>query len=257
MKNILTKKVLIGLVIIVLIAVGVLVYLFGGNMKEFANSIPEVEKTQYMDNVQDKRNLRYGEIIPVFSKGAKLYVEVYNTMGSNELPQELWEKLDADEMAKTYDATKVILNGPRYWVLNEIAGANQTAEGKVADFEGIEMTQRAVLYSNIFSGTVGGKTYKENVVNRSTTYEYWKGNMVYELIAPDGSVYRMQSYSQQIDPTLTIDDLETLGSRLKLPKGWKYSAKVLKEDSILKANGEAFVINDDLGNSYQKIVDEY
>lgn len=255
MKNILTKKVLIGIVIIVLIAVGALVYLFGGNMKEFANNIPEVEKSQYMDNVKDKRDLRYGEIIPVFSKGAKLYVEVYNTMGSNELPQELWEKLDDDEMAKTYGAKKVILNGPRYWVLNEIVGANQTAEGKVADFGGIEMTQRAVLYSNIFSGTVGGKTYKENIVNRSTTYEYWKGNMVYELTAPDGSVYRMQSYSQQIDPTLTIDDLETLGSRLKLPEGWKYSARILEEDSFLKANGEAFVINDDFGSSYQKIVD--
>ncbi|GAB6110081.1 hypothetical protein [Fusibacter bizertensis] len=255
MKNILTKKVLIGLGIIVLIFVGLLVYLFEGNMDAFANRIPEVEKTQYMDNVKDKRNLRYGEVIPVYKKGAKLYLEVYNTMGSNELPQALWEKLDADKMAKTYGAKKVILNGPRYWVLNEIKGSSQTAEGKVVDFGGIEMTQRAVLHANIFSGTVGGKTYKENVVNRSTTYEYWKGNMVYELIAPDGSVYRMQSYSQQIDPTLTIDRLENLGSSLKLPEGWQYIASVLKEDSILKANGEAYVINDELGNSYQKVTD--
>jgi hypothetical protein len=255
MKNILTKKVLISLGIIVLIAVGALVYLFRGNMDEFANRIPEVEKSQYMDDVKDKRDLRYGEIIPIYKIGAKLLVEVYNTMESNELPQELWEKLDDDEMAKAYGAEKVILNGPRYWVLNEIVGSGETAEGKMANFGGIEMTQRAVLHSNIFSGTVGGKTYKENVVNRSTTYQYWKGNMVYELISPDGSVYRMQSYSQQIDPTLTIDDLETLGSRLKLPEGWKYSARVLKEDSILKANGEAFVINDELGSSYQKIID--
>lgn len=255
MKNTLMKKVLIGFIIIILIVISTLVYLFGGNMNEFANRIPEVKKSQYMQDVKDKRNLRYGEIIPVFAKGAKLYVEVYNTMGSNELPQELWEKLDAKEMAKTYGAKKVILNGPRYWVLNDIVGSNQTAKGKVADFGGIEMTQRAVLHSNIFSGTVGGKTYKENVVNRSTTYEYWKGNMVYELIAPNGSVYRMQSYSQQIDSSLTIDDLKTLGSKLKLPEGWKYRARILKEDSIMKANGKAFVINDEFGNSYQKITD--
>lgn len=253
MKNKFAKNFLIGLLIIVLIVICLLIYLFGGNMSEFANRIPKVEKTQYMEDIKDKRNLRYGEIIPVFSKGAKLYVEVYNTMGSNELPQELWEKLDADEMAKKYGAKKVILNGPRYWVLNDIVGSNQTANGKVADFGGIEMTQRAVLYSNIFSGTVGGKTYKENVVDRSTTYEYWKGNMVYELIAPNGSVYRMQSYSQQIDPSLTIDDLKDLGSRLKLPEGWKYRARILKEDSTLTANGKAYVINDEFGNSYQKI----
>lgn len=176
-------------------------------------------------------------------------------MDSNELPQDLWKKLDADKMAKDYGAKVVILNGPRYWALNEITGSSQTAEGKVANFGGIEMTQRAVLHSNIFSGTVGGKTYIENVVSRSTAYEYWKGNRVYELIAPNGSVYRMQSYSQQIDPTLTIDDLETLESRLKLPDGWKYSTSVLTDDSILKANCKAYAINDELGNSYQKITD--
>lgn len=249
------KTVILGLGILVVLIGGLLAFLMGGNMDEYLNRIPEVEKSQYMDHGEDKRNLRYGEIIPVFRKGAKLYVEVYNTMGSNELPQELWDKLDADEMKEEYDAMTVILNGPRYWVLNDIYGEGTTSEGKVANFGGIEMTQRAVLKSNIFSGTVGDKVYKENVVNRETTFEYWKDNMVYELTSPDGSIYRMQSYSQYIEPTLTIDDLETLGSRLDLPKGWTYSARVLEEDSTLKAGGEAYVINDELGNSYQKIND--
>lgn len=255
MKNKVTKKILVSGAIIIVIISGVMLYLFGGNMDEFADSIPGVEKSQYITHAEDKRDLRYGEVIPVYRKGAKLYVEVYNTMESNELPQELWEQLDADEMKEAYGAEEVLLNGPRYWVLNSIVGAGTTSEGKVANFGGIEMTQRAVLHSNIFSGTVGDKFYEENVVNRETTYEYWKGNMVYELISPEGAVYRMQSYSQEMDPTLTIDALETLESQLELPEGWTYRARVLEEDSIMKANGKAFIINDELGNSYQKIIE--
>jgi len=253
MKNKISKKVLVGLGITVILVASLLAYLFGGNMDEFADRIPEVEKAQYMDHGEDKRNLRYGEVIPVYRKGAKLYVEVYNTMGSNELPQDLWEKLDADEMKEEYGAMTILLNGPRYWVLNDIYGEGTSSSGKVANFGGIEMTQPAVLESNIFSGTVGDKFYEDNVVNRETTFEYWKDNMVYELISPDGLVYRMQSYSQQLDSTLTIDDLESLGSKLELPEGWEYRARVLEEDSFLKASGAAYVINDELGNSYQRI----
>lgn len=255
MKSNVNKKVVVGLLIGVILLVGLSAYLFGGNMDEFTTRIPEVEKSQYMDHGEDKRDLRYGEIIPVFRKGAKLYVEVYNTMESNELPEDLWQNLDADEMKEEYGAMTVILNGPRYWVLNDIYGEGKTSEGKVANFGGIEMTQRAALKSNIFSGTVGDKLYEDNVVNRETTYEFWKGNMVYELTSPEGHVYRMQSYSQHIDPTLTIEDLETLGSRLDMPEGWQYNARVLEKDSVLKTNGEGYIINDEFGNTYQRLND--
>ena len=63
----------------------------------------------------------------------------------------------------------------------------------------------------------------------------------------------MQSYAQIVDPPLTIDDLETLGVRLELPEGWGYQARVLTDDSELIADGLAYVINDDFGNSYQKV----
>lgn len=253
MKNKATKKIVIGISLGVILVVSLSVYLFAGDMIEFTSRVPAVEKSQYMDHGEDKRDLRYGEVIPVFRKGAKLYVEVYNTMESNELPQELWQNLDADELKEDYGAMTVLLNGPRHWVLNDIYGEGKTSEGKVANFGGIEMTQRAALESNIFSGTVGDKFYEENVVNRETTYEFWEGNMVYELTSSEGSVYRMQSYSQQFDSTLTIDDLETLDSRLELPEGWTYNARVLQEDSILKTSGTGYIINDELGSTYQKI----
>lgn len=252
MKN--AKKWIIILTTFLIILGTTLIYLFGGNMKEFEDRIPSVEKSQFINHGTDWRNLRYGEIIPVFRKGAKLYMEVYNTVNSNELPQGLWEKIDTKALAKEYGAMTVLANGPRYWVINKMEAGKMSTEGKVANFGGIEMTERAKFYTTIFKGVVGDKKYTENVVNRETTYYYLKGNMVYELTSPAGDVYRMQSYSQQIDPNLTIKDLETLGNRLDLPAGWTYKARILEEDSKLIADGKTYIINDDFLNTYQKIV---
>jgi hypothetical protein len=62
----------------------------------------------------------------------------------------------------------------------------------------------------------------------------------------------MQSYAQIVDPSLNINNLDSLGERLKLPQGWKYQVKILNKDSKLKADGIAYVLQDDFQNSYQK-----
>ena len=45
-----------------------------------------------------------------------------------------------------------------------------------------------------------------------------------------GDVYRMQTFTQFVDPTLTMEDLEALDERLNLPVGWTYRAKVFSEN---------------------------
>ena len=138
--------------------------------------------------------------------------------------------------------------------MNSIVAAGTTAAGKVVDFGGIEMSLRGTLETKIWQGTVGDKFYTPNEVHRTTVYVYQKNNRVYELTSPEGDVYRMQSYAQIADPTLIIADLENLGARLDLPKGWTFQSRVLTEDSDLKANGLAYVINDNLYNAYQKVM---
>jgi len=220
---------------------------------EYQEAIPEVTQTQFLTPPDDVRDYRYCEIVPIFRSGVTLHVEVYNTIDLNECPADLWDALDQDALIEAYDAMDVKMNGPRYWVLNEIEDDGATADGKTADFGGIEMKLRAVLETKLWEGAVGGKFYTENEVQRTTTFTYYADNMVYELTSPEDDVYRMQSYSQIVDPTLTIDDLETLGERLELPEGWRYQARLLTEASELKADGLAYVINDELGNSYQKV----
>lgn len=221
---------------------------------DYSNAIPAVTQTQFLRSPEYIRNYRYCEIIPVFRSGTTFYVEVYNTIGRNECPADQWEALNEEELAEAYGATAVKMNGPRYWVINEIVGGGKTAEGKTADFGGIEMKMAAVLETKLWEGTVGESRYTDNEVQRTTTFTYHAGAMVYELTSPEGDVYRMQSYAQINDPTLTIEDLETLGERLELPEGWHYQARVLSENSELKADGLAYIINDDFGNTYQKVM---
>ena len=62
----------------------------------------------------------------------------------------------------------------------------------------------------------------------------------------------MQSYSQMINTSLNEKDLIALSQQLKLPAGWSYSSKILDKDLSLVANGIAYVLQDNLANSYQR-----
>lgn len=238
-----------------LLAITLVVTLVGCASRSQLQTIPEVTPSQSLPKPADLRNFRYCEIIPIFRRGLTFHVEIYNTLGQNDCPAALWSKLDEEAMAESYGAQAVKLNGPRYWVLNEVVGGGATATGKIVDFEGIEMKLVAVLETKLWKGTIGEALYTDNEVQRTTSWIYRTDNMVYELTSPEGDVYRMQSYSQIVDPNLTIDSLERLDEQLELPEGWRYEASRLTNDSVLKADGLAYVINDNLLNSYQKVTE--
>ncbi len=198
------------------------------------------------------RNTRYCELLTVVRQGLNFVVNVYNTTGLNLCPAEKWAALDAKVLAKQLKVGFVKLNGPRYWTLDAIEAGGPSASGPTVEFGGIAMKLRATLKTKLWQGTVGDKFYRPNRVRRTTVFHYQAGAPVYDLVSPAGNVYMMQSYSQIIDPKLSVDDLPQLGKRLKLPAGWTYQTRTLTGDYALKADGIAYVINDDLYNSYQR-----
>ena len=67
----------------------------------------------------------------------------------------------------------------------------------------------------------------------------------------------MQASAQIVDPNLTYEQLANLGSKLKLPAGWKFRVTVLDRDLNIKAiNGDAWIVQDDLENTYDKCFEE-
>ena len=77
--------------------------------------------------------------------------------------------------------------------------------------------------------------FTERTIKRHNTWTWEAGRRVYELLAPDGTNYLMQSYSQIRDPELSIGQLRSLGDRLTLPQGWTYRSRRLKRDLTLHA----------------------
>ncbi len=219
-----------------------------------AEGVSAVRQTQFLKPPADWRNLRYCEVIPLFRHGLNVSVDVYNTIDFNDCPAALWNRLDARQLAKLYGAMEVKLNGPRYWVLDGLTASGDTVDGRVVNVGGIQMRQRASIDAHLWNVLFGHKPYTDTTVKRSTIYLYRKGRPVYELRSPSGDSYRMQSYAQIVDHQLTLGDLEGLARRLKLPKGWSYTARTLTVDEHLAANGIAYVLQDELQNSYQKLL---
>jgi haloalkane dehalogenase len=196
---------------------------------------------------------RYGEVLLVTGQLNRIEATVYNTLGLNDCPEDLWRALDPDAIKRHFRARAVVLNGPRYFLMDKVSIANPGNE--VVDFGGLQMRPLATVPLKLTSvlGGIHRHPYSEQPVLRTTMYVYNAGREVYELVAPDGTTYVMQSYSLQINPNLIETDLSTLGDRLDLPAGWSYRVLRLDKEWALGVDGEARVLQDELENSYQRV----
>jgi len=209
---------------------------------------------------ENLRNQRYCEIIPSVQDGLTVTTEVYNTLGLNDCPQDKWVQITEEEVNAEYGAKQTKLNGPRFWTMDSILAMGSSVESPTFTFggpDGIEMQRRAVLTTKINEATVGEAFYAPNQVARDTVFVFNAGEPVFELTDPEGNVYMMQSYTTVEDGSLTYDQLPDLASKLALPEGWIFSTRVLDAEFRLTTeatDGFAFVVNDNLYNSYQRSV---
>lgn len=206
----------------------------------------------FAGDMNDLRGKRYGEVL--LGRGGLVgpdEFDVYNTIGLNDCPEDLWSKLDPEKIKSETGVKAVKLNGPRYWTIDGLRNS-VLVDKQTKSFGGIEMRHAGTLKLTIKDKLSMGKPYIEHQVARQTIWLFLAGKPVYQLISPDGSVYFMQSYStqkQQQDPS----SLPKLASKLNLKDGWKFRTLTLKKDFEVKAeNGVAFVVQDDLSNTYQK-----
>ncbi len=189
---------------------------------------------------------RYGEVLLVHAGGSGPEATVYNTFPLNDCPADLWDKLDATAIAAENDAVAALLNGPRYWLMSGI-GKRDREELEHKTFGGLEMRRQATVKLS----SMNPAAYQPNRVNRKALFTFDAGREIYELIDPDGRRWVMQTWSQTVDPALSLADLPGLANRLALPAGWRYEPRTptstLRVDTT---DQEASVTQDDLANSY-------
>ena len=120
---------------------------------------------------------------------------VWNTIGLNRCPARWWNAFDAADLAKERGATAVVLNGPRYFLMDSVTAT----PGRVRSFHGEKMRRVATI--PIHSAADLARTpYTDRVVKRRNTWTWNRGRVVYELVAPGGDVYVMQAYAQIVEP---------------------------------------------------------
>ncbi len=139
------------------------------------------------------------------------------------------------------------LNGPRHFLMDSVTAT----PGRVRSFHGQRLRRVATIPIRTVAD-LSRTPYTDRTIERTNTWRWRRGRVVYELVAPGGDVYVMQSYSQILDPKLTIGKLRTLGRRLDLPTGWRYRTRRLRKDLAVAAiGGQATIVQDELQNTYQ------
>ncbi|MCJ7642444.1 MAG: hypothetical protein MUO29_11185, partial [Desulfobacterales bacterium] len=96
--------------------------------------------------------------------------------------------------------------------------------------------------------------YQVMHARRDTSMGIRKGSRACILIDPQGVSWVMKSASLIKDPNQKFEDLKDLGSRLKLPPGWKFRSFILEQDLVfLTDKGQAHITQDELGNTYDLV----
>lgn len=208
-------------------------------------------------NFSQLRGERYCEIFLAYKENANPSIAVYNTIGLNSCPDNLWKNLDVEQIKQSNQAFFVHLNGPRYWVIDGIQNSS-LINTTIKDFNGLTMREAGILKLNwrafLFNSQ---KPYRTHEVTRNTTWVYQAGKPIYEIITNQGNAFVMQSYSIQKIPQ-TQNDLLNLGKKLKLPKGWRFQSRILTKNAYLTPiNQKATVIQDDFLNTYQQETPEF
>jgi len=198
------------------------------------------------DDVFDRR---YGEVLLVTAGAGGPEASVYNSFPLNDCPAELWDKLDAEAIAKEHGAVAALLNGPRHWLMSSIE-KDTKGEPDILTFGGIDMIRQATVQLS----SMNPAPYSVNRVDRKAVFNFDAGRPVFELVDPDGQRWIMQTYSQIVDPGLTLAGLPELAGRLDLPAGWRYETRTLTERlRVDTTTRDAHVTQDNFSNSYSRL----
>ena len=144
---------------------------------------------------------RYCEILELTGAVPDAEVTVWNTIGLNDCPAARWEAIDAARARRrSCGDVLVIKNGPRHFLMDSATGEI----GPRAHLRRDARCGRSRRSRSAPPPSSSQTPYTERTIERHNTWTWKAGRRVYELLAPDGSNYVMQSYSQIRDPELTL-----------------------------------------------------
>jgi hypothetical protein len=198
-------------------------------------------------NTRNKAFCGLGAFVGV---GPTQRAHVYTAAALDELTPESHKQMDAARLARQFEVDMCAVNGGRIWLMDEM----DIQGGDIVDFDGVklmyggEMTA-AEMMSQMMNA------YHPSLIYRNSNWIWHAGTPVHLLREPSGTVWVMQEYTKDIDPTLNLDNLHEVGGKLKnLPEGWTFETKVLTRELSLdtaRCDGWAAIVRDELHCTYQ------
>ncbi|WP_067586245.1 hypothetical protein [Endozoicomonas ascidiicola] len=210
-----------------------------------AESMPEKEPIGNPVVIKG-RPIHYHEVLVGYRSWFDYSIVIYNDLNS-VLSDDDFFSIDPETVKENKNADVVIMNGPRYWVLDEIMAYEVAPERSLG---GHQWAIPGAVKLSLFD-ILNRKPYVSMMVKRDTKYTYYAGSKVYRLIDDTGQVFTMQALAQTVDPDMSLSALDSLNDRLSLPRGWRYRVEVLDEPLIIESGGTATILQDDFQNTYQ------
>jgi hypothetical protein len=179
------------------------------------------EKVTMVD-VQDTRDMRFCEVLMI-DDGK---VNIYNTTGMSDCPEDAWSALDPAAMAKEMGVEGIQQNGPHFWVMD----SQTLGLGETKTFNGIPARWAAEIPATYLSGSEGTAPYQPFRTCKTQKMVYDAGQKVWEMVDDKGQAWILQAHEAQF----TLDDLDTLGTQMRsLPDGWSWRTHTLDEQLVL------------------------
>jgi len=201
-------------------------------------------------HMQDMRGYRFGEVALVTgSSPANAVANIWNTTGACDPTPDQFDALDAGAIALENGVLDAWLNPVRRSVFDQLDIAEAGDDKTFGDITG---TWTEAVDATVLRETADLSRFDPGYSYSTSVLTYAGGSRVYVLDAPDGEVFVLQSFTTQVDPALSGDNLAHLGDRLDLPDGWGFRTETVGQDMAVRPNPEnlAHLLTDNLNNLY-------
>lgn len=222
--------------------------LYEGMTRKIKVNIGTVGERRHVKNTRGKV---FGGVAVLVGTGRNQRAHIYtSTFSEEDLVPGSIEKIDVKKLAAELGVVACVLNPGRFWTMDEI----DLQGGEIVDFQGVKLIYGGDMTSDEIMGHFGSP-YVIGKILRNTNWIYKAGSQVCLLREPNGQVWVMQEYTNEVDKTLTMENIGEIGPKLKnLPEGWTFETKILEKDLTLdtrRTGTWASIIRDELGNTYE------
>lgn len=200
-------------------------------------------------NVKNSRGLAFCGMGAFVGTGKAQRAHVY-TAANFPVTPDMPKKIDPVKLATELGVDMCAVNSGRFWMMDEY----EYLGGEVQDFHGVSMRWAGDM-TGAEMITQFQSAYLPSLIYRNTNWIFYAGKPVYLLREPNGTVWVLQEFTKDVNPELTADTLDRLGSLYKeLPEGWTFETKTLTENLSLdtsRAGGWAAIIRDEFHCTFQ------